>query len=268
MVAKGRLSSSQPNLQNIPTSNLGYPVSIRSAFQAEPGFVLLSADYSQIELRILAYMSQDTTLQQAFLQNQDIHLQTASKIFNTPLHEISSEQRTVGKTINFSILYGLTSYGLSQDLKIPYKAAKQYINSYFEQYQGVVAWMESIIEQAKKDGYVKTLWGRKRYIPGIYEKNKTLYEVAKRIAINSPVQGTAAEIMKLGMINLDRNLHANKLQAKILLQIHDELILSVPEHQVEQTLAITKESLESVVQWNVPLQVETKTGITWQDITK
>jgi len=268
LVATGRLSSSNPNLQNIPTGDLGYPIDVRSSFKTEPGHVFLAADYSQIELRILAHMTQDETLVQAFKLNKDIHTQTAAKIFNSEINQITSQQRTIGKTINFSILYGLTSYGLSKSLEIPYGDAKKYIATYFAQYPGIVTWMEKTLEFTKTHGYVQTLYGRKRYIPGIYEKNKMLFELAKRMAINSPVQGTAAEIIKIGMINLEKNLIAHNLQAKILLQIHDELIISVPESQVEKTAQIIKESLESVVSWEIPLTVQIKTGLNWHDITK
>jgi len=268
LVATGRLSSSNPNLQNIPTGKLGYESDIRSAFKADPGYQFLTADYSQIELRILAHMSQDETLKDAFLHNKDIHSQTAVKIFHTTHDHVTREQRAIGKTINFSILYGLTSFGLSKSLEIPYKDAQKYIATYFEQYPGIVAWMDKTVEFAKEHGYVETLWGRKRFVPGIYEKNKNLYELAKRIAINSAVQGTAAEIMKIGMIKLQKNLDDAKLDAKILLQIHDELILSVQKDQLNKALKITQESLESVVDWQVPLTVQVKTGSTWKEVTK
>ena len=268
LVATGRLSSSNPNLQNVPTGDLGYEIDVRSAFKAENGNLFLAADYSQIELRILAHMSQDETLKQAFLHDKDIHTQTATNLFNVSPDEVTSDQRTIGKTINFSILYGLTSFGLSKSLEIPYKDAQKYIATYFEQYPGIVAWMESTLEFTKTHGYVQTLFGRKRYIPGIYEKNKTLYELAKRIAINSAVQGTAAEIMKIGMIKLQKNLDTAGVNAKILLQIHDELILSVPQSELERVTKITKESLESVVAWEIPLTVQTKTGATWHNVTK
>ena len=268
LVATGRLSSSNPNLQNIPTGDLGYPIDVRSSFQAQGNHLFLAADYSQIELRILAHLSQDETLKQAFLNNKDIHMQTATNLFNLPADSITSEQRNVGKVINFSILYGLTSFGLSKSLEIPYKDAQKYIATYFEQYPGIVTWMESTVEFAKQHGYIQTLFGRKRYVPGIYEKNKTLYELAKRIAINSVVQGTAAEIMKIGMIKLQKNLNAAGVDAKILLQIHDELILTVPASQIELVTKLTKESLESVVAWDIPLTVQTKTGKTWHDVTK
>ena len=268
LVATGRLSSSNPNLQNIPTGDLGYPIDVRSSFQAEPGHLFLAADYSQIELRILAHMTQDTTLLQAFALNKDIHTQTAAKIFGKDEHQITPPQRTIGKTINFSILYGLTSYGLSKSIEIPFGDAKKYIATYFEQYPGIVRWMEETIEFTKSHGYVQTLYGRKRYIPGIHEKNKVLFELAKRIAINTPVQGTAAEIIKIGMIHLEKNLRAQNLQAKILLQIHDELILSVPANEIELTARVVQETLESVVDWETPLTVQIKTGANWHEVTK
>ncbi len=190
-------------------------------------------------------------------------MKTATKLFNAQPDDITSHQRNVGKTINFSILYGLTSFGLSKSLEIPYKDAQKYIAAYFEQYPGIVSWMESIVDFTKTHGYTQTLFGRKRYIPGIYEKNKTLYELAKRIAINSAVQGTAAEIMKMGMIKLQNNLDTANVQANILLQIHDELILTVPKNQLEVVAKITKESLESVVDWEIPLTVQIKVGPTW-----
>jgi len=268
LVATGRLSSSNPNLQNVPTGNLGYPIDTRSAFKAEEGHVLLAAGYSQIELRILAHMTQDETLLQAFKLNKDIHTETAVKLFSCEFNEITPEQRTIGKTINFSILYGLTSYGLSKSLEIPYGDAKKYIATYFAQYPGIVSWIEKTVEFTKTHGYIQTLYGRKRYIPGIHEKNKMLFELAKRMATNSPIQGTAAEIIKIGMINLDKNLIAHNLQAKVLLQIHDELILSVPESQIEKTAQVVKDSLESVVSWEIPLTVQVKTGKNWHEITK
>jgi len=268
LVATGRLSSSNPNLQNIPTGSLGYDIDIRSAFKTQKDHQFLAADYSQIELRILAYMSHDENLKKAFLNNEDIHLQTAVKIFEIPASEITPEQRGIGKKINFSVLYGLTPYGLSKDLEIPYKDAEKYISAYFAQYPAITSWMESVVEFTKEHGYTQTLFGRKRYVPGIHEKNKTLYELAKRIAINSAVQGTAAEIMKIGMIKLQDRLNSENLESKILLQIHDELILSVPDSEIEIASKIVKESLESVVSWEIPLTVQTKTGATWHDVTK
>jgi DNA polymerase I len=268
-VATGRLASSHPNVQNIPTNTGHYKnLQIRSAFIPIEGNEFLSADYSQIELRVLAYLSQDKRLVEAFEKGEDIHRLTAAKLFNVPLAEVTHEQRQIGKRINFSILYGLTPYGLSKDLKIPFKDAKTYIEKYFAQYPEVSAWMDSIIEETKKHGYVTTHWGRRRYIPGIYEENKTLYDLARRIAINTKAQGTAAELMKIGMINLDKALKEHHLDAKILLQIHDELLLSVPKDQKEKTEKVVKETLENIVNWNVPLEVSTRFGRDWQEVTK
>jgi len=267
-VATGRLASSDPNLQNIPADVSGFGIEVRGAFIPEKGNVFLSADYSQIELRVLAHFSQDKTLVNAFLHGHDIHAETASLLFDVALDAVTQEQRQIGKRINFSILYGLTPYGLSKDLGIPFKDAKTYIDKYFAQYPGVSAWMESVIEETKKHGYVETLWGRRRYIPAIYEKNKSLYEEARRVAINTKAQGTAAELMKRGMIALDAALKARNLKAHMLLQIHDELLISVPEHEIKEVEAIVKKELESVVDWQVPLIVTTRFGANWKEVTK
>lgn len=267
-VATGRLASSDPNLQNIPTHTPGYDIHVRSAFKPEPGHVFLSADYSQIELRVLAYFSQDELLVESFLHDIDIHAQTAARLFDVPLNAVTNEQRQIGKRINFSILYGLTPFGLSKDLDIPFKEAKNYIEKYFAQYPKVQLWMDEVIAHTKECGYVTTLWGRRRYIPGIYEKNRMLYDLARRIAINTRAQGTAAEIMKLGMVNLSKAFKEHNLQAKMILQIHDELLISVPIAQKEQTEKLVKQVLESVVQWNIPLVVTTRFGADWQEVTK
>lgn len=268
-VATGRLSSQEPNLQNVPTSSYEYKgMSVRSAFKPDPGHVFIAADYSQIELRVLAYLSQDATLLEAFSRNEDIHKRTAANLFDTEFEKVTHEQRQIGKRINFSILYGLTPYGLAQDLKIPFKDAKIYIDKYFAQYPGVSAWMEKVIEETKAKGYVTTLFGRRRYIPGIYENNRTLFEQATRVAINTVAQGTAAELMKIGMINLERAFKEHKLNAHIILQIHDELLISVPENQKEKGEKIIRKALENVITWNVPLLVTTNTGKDWKEVTK
>lgn len=266
-VATGRLASSEPNLQNIPTAS-GYGIDIRGAFKPKPGYVFLSADYSQIELRVLAHFSQDANLLKAFLQGSDIHAETAARLFDVALQNVTHDQRQIGKRINFSILYGLTPYGLSKDLNISFAEAKQYIEKYFEQYPGVLTWMEEVIDSTKKNGYVTTWKGRRRYMPAIYEKNKTMYEEAKRVVINTRAQGTAAEIMKLGMINVNKAFAQHGLGAKMLLQIHDELLITVPEEQKEQTEHVVKQVLESVVDWQIPLFVTTRFGSNWKDVTK
>lgn len=266
LVATGRLSSSNPNMQNIPKD--ARSIDVRSAFSAKKDWSFISADYSQIELRVLAYFSQDKHLVDAFLHNKDIHTQTAAKLFDIEEKAVIDEQRTIGKRINFSILYGLTPYGLSRDMGVSFAAAKKYIEVYFEQYPEVLAWMDKTVEFAKENGYVQTLYGRRRYVPGIYERNKTLYDLAKRIAINTPAQGTSSEITKLGMIKFQNQLQKNGLQGKILLQIHDELLVTCPDDEVIETEKLLKKSLESVVSWNIPLLVSTKIGKNWREVTK
>jgi len=266
-VATGRLASSDPNLQNIP-ADMGYGAQVRAAFIPRSGHLFLSADYSQIELRVLAQFSGDKNLTHAFLSGHDIHAQTTARLFDIPLADVTHEQRQIGKRINFSILYGLTPYGLSKDMNISMKEAKNYIEKYFEQYPAVREWMESVVEFTKEHGYCVTMFGRRRYIPGIYERNKTLHEQARRMAINSPAQGTASEVMKIGMINLNKALAEHNLQAKILLQIHDELLISVPEQEIEQTQTLVKNILESVVAWNIPLKVAVGYGRNWKEIEK
>ncbi len=267
-VATGRLASSDPNLQNIPADAHGYGIEVRAAFKADEGNTFVSADYSQIELRVMAYLSQDESLLDAFARGADIHTQTAAKLFNVVPDEVTHAQRQVGKRINFSVLYGLTPYGLSKDLGIPFKDAKQYIDTYFAQYQGVRAWMDKVIEQTKEKGYVTTLYGRRRYIPAIYESNRSLYQEAVRIAVNTRVQGTAAEIMKIGMIELDKALKQHALSAHMLLQIHDELLISTPKASEKQVQELTCKALQEVVDWNVPLEVTTRSGDTWKEVTK
>jgi len=265
--ATGRLASSEPNMQNIPVES-GVSVSVRSAFQAPPGMVFLSADYSQIELRVLAYLSQDKNLVAAFLHDQDVHAITASRLFNVDVSEVLHEQRQLGKRINFSILYGLTPYGLSKDLSISVALAKDYIDTYRAQFPGVQTWSESVIEQTQKQGYVTTWLGRRRYLPGIYERNRHLFDLACRVAINTKAQGTAAEIVKLGMIRCAELLKKNNNRARLVLQIHDELLITVPESQAVELQEAVRHALESVVDWNVPLKVTTRTGVNWGEVTK
>lgn len=263
-VATGRLASSDPNLQNIPVQRFA----LRAAFKPAQDCVFLSADYSQIELRVLAQLSQDPTLLQAFYDNKDIHALTASGLFGVSEHEVTHQQRQIGKRINFSILYGLTAHGLAQDLSISHSVAKDYIEKFMRHYPGVVAWMDEVIVRTKETGYAQTVWGRRRALPGIYEKNKNLYDLARRVAINTVVQGTAAELMKNGMILLDQALMAHSLQAHILLQIHDELLLEVPKEQLKETELLTQQVLQKSADWKVSLIVTTRSGSNWQEVTK
>ncbi len=263
-VATGRLASSDPNLQNIPVQGLGSIV--RMAFKPESeNRVFISADYSQIELRILAQVTQDPVLINAFKNNEDIHAQTAAGIFDVSLTDVTLEQRAIGKRINFSILYGLTPYGLSKDLDISLKEAKHFIDTYFSHYKNVRPWMNNVIEDAKRTGYVKTIFGRRRYIPGLKEKNKNLYDLACRIAVNTIPQGTSAEIMKIGMIRVHSLLKDKYHNAYILLQIHDEILIECDQEDATLIEIDIKKELESVVLWDIPLAVSTKIGRNWRD---
>jgi len=265
-VATGRLASSNPNLQNIPVQD--DEVTVRSAFYAREGYTFISADYSQIELRVLAQLSQDSSLKDAFLHDRDIHTQTAAKLFDVSLESVTSQQRQIGKRINFSIMYGQTPYGLSKELKISMGDAKKYIDKYFEQYPGVKKWMDDVVASTKDIGATQTLYGRKRQVPGIYEKNKNLFDAARRIAINTPAQGTAAEVMKLGMIELHHRLKDAQFDAFIVLQIHDELIIEAPESEREKVCSLVKSVLENIVVWEIPLRVSIRSGKNWHDVTK
>ncbi|MFT6765822.1 MAG: DNA polymerase-1 [Alteromonas naphthalenivorans] len=262
-VATGRLSSSNPNLQNIPVDGLGSTV--RMAFKPQGDNVFLSADYSQIELRVLAHLSQDPNLLQAFKNGHDIHAETAAKIFDIPLGKVTTRERSVGKRINFSILYGLTPYGLSKDLDIPVGDAKKYIDAYFAQYPKVRQWMDSVIEQGKENGYVTTVFRRRRPVPGLKERNKNLYDLACRIAVNTVAQGTAAEIMKMGMLKVFYALKKKNLDAHILLQIHDEILLTVAKGSEQEVQKLVTAELESVVDWGVKLSVDTHFGNNWKE---
>ncbi len=266
LVATGRLSSSNPNLQNVPSYGVGFE--IRSAFVPKKDYVFLSADYSQIELRVLAQLCQDKNLIDAFLSNQDIHSKTASHLFGVTIKDVSKEQRQIGKRINFSVLYGLTPYGLSKDLGISFSDAKKYIESYFANYSGVAAWMETVVEETKKNGLVTTMWGRTRDVPGIYERNKNLYDAACRVAINTVAQGTAAEIMKQAMIAVEKVLLKKGYDAAILLQIHDELLIEGHKDQIELIQADVVQAMQSVVNWTIPLVVSSSIGKDWKEASK
>ena len=263
-VATGRLASSEPNLQNIPADGLGSTV--RMAFRPyEKDRLFISADYSQIELRILAHLTQDPVLVNAFKHGRDIHAQTAAGIFSVPLEDVTSNQRSIGKRINFSILYGLTPYGLSKDLDISLKEAKHFIDTYFAHYTKVRPWMDAVIEEAKNKGYITTVYGRKRAVPGLKERNKNLYDLACRIAINTIPQGTSAEIMKIGMLHVDALLKKNYPSAHLLLQIHDQILVECNKHESEEIKDGIQKTLESVVNWSIPLTVSVGIGTNWKD---
>lgn len=265
VTATGRLSSSQPNLQNIPIRNkLGER--LRKAFLAERGYLFISADYSQIELRLLAHLSGDVNLKSAFLRGEDIHRQTAAEIFQVLPLQVTAPMRRKAKIVNFGILYGISPYGLSRDMGISQKEAEEYIQRYFERYRKVKEYIDRTLEEARKQRYVTTLMGRKRPLPGILASNKKRREFAERTAINSPIQGGAADLVKLAMVNLHRRLKKENCHAYIILQIHDELLLEVRENQIETVRKIVKQEMEQVMKLSVPLVVNTKIRKNWGDM--
>jgi DNA polymerase-1 len=263
--ATGRLSSINPNLQNIPIrSELGRE--IRAAFIAEPGHVLLSADYSQIELRLLAHFSEDPLLVEAFRRDDDIHTLTAAQVFGVPPLMINAEHRRRAKAVNFGIVYGLSPFGLSQQLGIEQSEAKQFIDAYFERYKGVRTFIDRVLAETRREQKVKTLFGRTRPIPDINSKNFNMRGFAERTAVNTPLQGTAADLIKLAMIRIDQELSARKLKSRMLLQVHDELVFEVPQSEVETMRELVRDSMESVHSLKVPLKVEIGVGLNWRDV--
>lgn len=259
VTATGRISSTEPNLQNIPTRNeLGK--NLRKVFKPEEGNIFIDADYSQIELRVLAHISNDEHMIQAFNNDEDIHTQVASKVFNIPMEKVTKEQRTKAKAVNFGIVYGISDFGLSEQLKIPRKEAKQYIEQYLEKYQGIKKFMETIVETAKKEGYVETLFHRRRYIPEINSNNYMVRQFGSRIAMNTPIQGTAADIMKLAMINIYNELNKQNLKSKIILQVHDELLIEAIPEEKEKVEQILKQKMENVITLKVPLKIDIEEG--------
>lgn len=260
----GRLSSTEPNLQNIPTrTELGRE--IRKMFVAKDGYVLVDADYSQIELRVLAHIANDETMINAFRNNEDIHAVTASQVLGIPLEDVTKEQRSSAKAVNFGIVYGIGEFSLAQDLHISVKEAKAYIESYLEKYHGVRNYMESIKEQAKKDGYVKTMLNRIRYIPELKSPNYNIRQFGERVALNTPIQGTAADIIKLAMVRVDNRLINEGLKSKLILQVHDELIVEAHKDEVDKVKQILSEEMQNAMELNVPLKVDMSTGHSWYD---
>ncbi len=266
MATTGRLSSVNPNLQNIPTRD-DEGKSLRKMFVVKSDDnIFISADYSQIELRLLAHYSQDEKLVKAFKTGHDIHIYTASEIFHTPIDEVTPSMRRIAKTVNFGIIYGMSDFGLAQGLQISRKEAKHYIETYFEKYSGVKVYMENCVEQARKEGFVSTMFGRKRYIPELQSKNKIVEKLGERIAMNSPLQGSESDIIKIAMINIANKFKEFKLQSKLILQIHDELIVEAKESEKNIVSKILKEEMENVVTLNVPLTVDLSCGKSWFDL--
>ncbi|MBZ5704415.1 MAG: DNA polymerase I [Acidobacteriia bacterium] len=263
--ATGRLSSANPNLQNIPIrTELGRE--IRAAFTAEPGHVILSADYSQIELRLLAHFSKDPLLVEAYRRGDDIHTLTASQVFGVPPLMVTPDHRRQAKVVNFGIVYGLSAFGLSQNLGIEPSEAKQFINAYFEKYGGVRKFIDATLEEARREQKVRTLFGRVRPIPDINSKNPNLRGFAERTAVNTPLQGTAADLIKLAMIRIDAALRERSLKSRMTLQVHDELVFEVPEAEIEVMKSLVREHMEKVYPLIVPLLVEIGVGANWRDL--
>lgn len=261
----GRLSSTNPNLQNIPVrSPMGEKV--RKAFIAKPGRILLSADYSQVELRLLAHFSEDPTMLRSFQDNLDIHKQTASEVLDIPLSGVTSSDRSMAKTVNFGLMYGQSSFGLASTLKISRTAAKQYIDKYFARFNSIKTFLDTLKDKAEQTGYAETFHGRKRFLPDIFSQNRTIKAQAERMAINSPIQGTAADIIKLAMIKIDKELSDRNLKSKMLLQVHDELIFEVEEEEIDIMKDLVTRGMETIVELKVPLKVDMGLGVNWYDL--
>ncbi|CEQ31143.1 DNA polymerase I [[Clostridium] sordellii] len=260
----GRISSTEPNLQNIPV-RLELGRNIRKVFIANKGCELVDADYSQIELRVLAHMSQDEHMIDAFNHDIDIHTKTASQVFGIDINDVTSEQRSAAKAVNFGIVYGISDFGLSQNLKIPVKEAKTYIDNYLNTYEDIKTYMDNTIEEAKKDGYVKTILNRRRYIPEINSGNVILKNLGKRLAMNAPIQGSAADIIKIAMVNVYKKLEEKNLKSKLILQVHDELIIETCEDEIEIVSKIVKDEMEHAVSMDVNLDVDLNVGKSWYE---
>jgi len=264
VAATGRLSSSDPNLQNIPIRTpLGREV--RKGFVAEDGCLLLGADYSQIELRVLAHFSGDAAFVDAFTADVDVHRQTASVIFDVPVDQVSAQQRAQAKTINFATLYGQGAFSLSRQLGVSREEAQDFITQYFERFAGVRRFLDEQVEQARTRGYVETLLGRRRYVPELASANWNIRQFGERIAQNTPIQGTAADLIKEAMLDVARGLDEGGFRARMLLQVHDELLFEVPQAEVGPVTEMVVEKMEGAMVLRVPLRVETGVGRSWYD---
>jgi DNA polymerase-1 len=265
IAATGRLSSQFPNLQNIPI-RLEEGRRIRKAFvPSEPGWMILAADYSQIELRVLAHISGDEKLKEAFIQDMDIHTKTAMDVFGVNADEVDGNMRRQAKAVNFGIVYGISDFGLSNNLNITRKDAAKFIEQYFEAFRGVRGYMDNIVMQARRDGYVTTLLERRRYLPEIKASNFNLRSFAERTAMNTPIQGTAADIIKLAMVKMNEQLQERKLRSRMLLQVHDELVFEVPQDELELMKKLVPEVMESALKLDVPLKADVNYGVNWYE---
>lgn len=258
----GRISSTDPNLQNIPT-RMELGKKLRKVFKPKEGAIYVDADYSQIELRVLAHISQDKNMIDAFNNDEDIHLQAASKVFDTPIDEVTKEQRSNAKAVNFGIVYGISDFGLGEQLGVSRKKAKEYIEQYLEKYNGIKEFMTNIVEETKEKGYVETLYHRRRYVPELKSNNYMVRQFGGRVAMNTPIQGTAADIMKLAMINVYNKLKEENLKSKIIVQVHDELLIETNLDEEKQVKEILQTEMENVIKLDVPLKAEVSEGYTW-----
>ena len=265
ITATGRISSTNPNLQNIPARD-EFGKNIKKAFKPEKGYVYIDADYSQVELRVLAHISGDENMIRAFNNDEDIHREVASKVFDVPFEEVTKEQRSRAKAVNFGIVYGITSFGLAKQIGASRKQAQEYIDNYLEKYSGIKAFMEESVEMAKQNGYVETLFGRRRNVPELKSSNFMMREFGKRVAMNTPIQGTAADIMKIAMNNVYKELKAKNIDAKLILQVHDELLIEASEKDAEETKNILKNCMENAMKLKVPLKVELSEAKDWYEV--
>lgn len=262
VTATGRLSSTEPNLQNIPTrTELGSE--LRRMFVAAPGNVLVDADYSQIELRILAHISGDKAMQEAFRSGEDFHAVTAAHVFNVPLDEVTSTMRRAAKAVNFGTVYGISAFSLSQELEVSATEAQEFMNAYFKRFPGVKQYMEGVVEKARADGYAETLFHRRRALPEINVSKSATRAFSERVALNMPIQGSAADIIKLAMVRVFRRLKDGGLEAKLIMQVHDELIVECPMEETERVKGILTEEMEGVYPLDVPLVAEAHEGQNW-----
>ena len=264
VTATGRISSTDPNLQNIPT-RLELGRLLRKVFKPAEGKVFVDADYSQIELRVLAHISEDENMVNAFNHGEDIHKQAASRVFNIPMEEVTKELRSRAKAVNFGIVYGISDFGLAEQIGVSRKEAKNYIEQYLEKYSGIKEFMDKIVEETKEKGYVETIYHRRRYVPELKSKNYMVRKFGERVAMNTPIQGTAADIMKVAMINVFNELKKRGLKSRIILQIHDELLIETEKSELDEVKNLLVNCMENVIKLKVPLKADVSIGNNWYE---
>lgn len=265
ITATGRISSTEPNLQNIPT-RIELGKRLRKVFKPAEGFVFIDADYSQIELRVLAHISEDETMIQAFLEDEDIHRQAASKVFNIPMEQVTKEQRSQAKAVNFGIVYGISDFGLGEQIGVSRKQAKEYITQYLEKYSGIKKFMEEIVEKAKEQGYVETLFNRRRYIPELKSNSYVVRQFGARVAMNTPIQGTAADIMKIAMIRVYNEMKQRNMKSRLVLQVHDELLIEAAIEEKEEVKKLLQNAMENAIVLKVPLRADVSEAYNWYEV--